>query len=385
MHETVDEVGRVADQEGIDCHYAKGGTSRWPRTRPPAEAAAQLDEARAFGFGDDDVRWLDRGEARALVGADGVLGALSRPLRRHPARPSRRGLANVVERRGVTIHESTPVTSIEPGTVRTGHGVVRAGVVVRATEGFTPQLPGEKRTLAPVYSLMVATEPLPAALWDELGMASRPTFNDARHLIIYGQRTADGRMAFGGRGAPYHFGSPSTPPSTATRRSSPSSQGPPLAVPGAARHRVHPRLGWAPGHPTRLALLGRARPRDRPGLGRRLRRRRVATTNLAGRTLAELITGRTTDLARLPWVDHRSPPVGARAVALARHQRARSASPRAPMPPRPGPVARRAGERPCSAGSPDTDGPGPCPLAGATGRRDTGCHGASRRGDDIRR
>jgi glycine/D-amino acid oxidase-like deaminating enzyme len=309
MHDTVDEVGRVAEREGIDCHYAKGGyvalataPVHVPRLR------AQLDEARAFGLGDDDLRWLERGEARSLVGADGVLGALHH---RHCAaiQPARlaRGLANAVERRGVTIYESTPVTSIEPGSVRTGHGAVRAGMVVRATEGFTPQLPGEKRTLAPVYSLMVATEPLPAALWDELGMASRPTFNDARHLIIYGQRTADGRLAFGGRGAPYHFGShvgaafdrneavfaelrkvlrslfPALHDVDFTH-----AWGGPLGIP----RDWHCSVGLDRG--TGLAWAG-----GYVGDG-------VATTNLAGRTLAELITGRTTDLAHLPWVHHRS-------------------------------------------------------------------------------
>ena len=309
MHETVDEVGRVADQEGIDCHYAKGGyvalataPVHLPRLR------AQLDEARAFGFGDDDLRWLDRGEARSLVGADGVLGALHH---RHCAaiQPARlaRGLANVVERRGVTIHESTPVTSIEPGTVRTGHGVVRAGVVVRATEGFTPQLPGEKRTLAPVYSLMVATEPLPAALWDELGMASRPTFNDARHLIIYGQRTADGRLAFGGRGAPYHFGS-QVDAAFDRNEAVFAELRKVLRSLFPALHDIEFTHAW--GGPLGIprdwhcsvgldAATGLAWAGGYVGDG-------VATTNLAGRTLAELITGRTTDLARLPWVDHRS-------------------------------------------------------------------------------
>ena len=79
--------------------------------------------------------------------------------------------------------------------------------MIRATEGYTPLLPGLHRAIAPVYSLMIATEPLPEAVWAQIGLAGRPTFGDYRHLIIYGQRTADGRLAFGGRGAPYHFGS----------------------------------------------------------------------------------------------------------------------------------------------------------------------------------
>ncbi len=33
----------------------------------------------------------------------------------------------------------------------------------------------------------------------------------------------------------------------------------------------------------------------------------LSTTNLAGRTLADLLTGRETELTTLPWVGHRSP------------------------------------------------------------------------------
>ena len=124
----------------------------------------------------------------------------------HPAKLVR-GLARVVEALGVTIYEQTPVTAIEPGRLRTSHGDVRAEVVVRATEAFTSDLPELRRAVVPIYSLMIATEPLADAFWAAAGLARRPTFADFRHMIIYGQRTADGRFAFGGRGTPYHFGS----------------------------------------------------------------------------------------------------------------------------------------------------------------------------------
>ena len=78
---------------------------------------------------------------------------------------------------------------------------------MRATEAWTSQLPGYERDIAPVYSLVLATEPLPRDVWDVIGLDRRETFNDQRHLIIYGQRTADDRLVFGGRGAPYHLGS----------------------------------------------------------------------------------------------------------------------------------------------------------------------------------
>ena len=91
--------------------------------------------------------------------------------------------------------------------MHTAHGTVRAPFVVRATEGYTARLAGHRRAVAPVYSLIVATEPLPDSTWDAIGLRQRETFSDHRHLIVYGQRSADGRMIFGGRGAPYHFGS----------------------------------------------------------------------------------------------------------------------------------------------------------------------------------
>jgi glycine/D-amino acid oxidase-like deaminating enzyme len=309
MHATVDEVGRVATAERIDCHFTKGGYVHLA-TAPLhlARLQAELDEARHFGFGEDDVRWLDPAEAKAMVRATGVLGAVFTP---HCAviQPARlvRGLAHVVERRGVAIHEGTSVRSIHPGLVDTDRGHVRAPVVVRATEGFTPELAGEHRTVAPVYSLMVATAPLSNAQWDEIGLAGRQTFNDARHLIIYGQRTADGRIAFGGRGAPYHFGSRVDASFDRDERvfadlrrvvrslfpvlehaEFTHAWGGPLAIPrdwhaGVGLDRTT-GLAWAGGY---------------VGDG-------VAASNLAGRTLADLVTGQVTELTRLAWVDHRS-------------------------------------------------------------------------------
>ena len=132
-----------------------------------------------------------------------------------------------------------------------------------------------RRTVAPIYSLMIATEPLPDSFFDEVGWAQRETFNDDRRLIIYGQRTADNRIAFGGRGAPYHFGSAIKPEfdrdagvhdslRALLRR----------AVPGARRCQGHPPLGRPDRRAARLVLLGRLRPGTGPGVGRRLRRRR---------------------------------------------------------------------------------------------------------------
>ena len=330
MQDTVGEVGRVAAAEGIDCHWAKGGTIQLARSAAQLErAASEVAEARKFGFGEEDLRLLSAAEASERLAATDVLGGTFTPhcAAIHPARLVR-GLAEAVRRHGVAVFERTPVTEIAPGRLRTPAGTVRAEYVIRATEGYTPLLPGYRRAIAPVYSLMIATEPLPEAIWEQIGLAGRPTFSDHRHLIIYGQRTADGRFAFGGRGAPYHLGSLIRPeydrsPAVfaALQRSLTElfpvlrdtglrdtglrdtglrdtglgdvavaqAWGGPLGVPrdwcaSAGLDRAT-GLGWAGGY---------------VGDG-------VATTNLAGRTLADLVLGQDTDLTHLPWVGHRSP------------------------------------------------------------------------------
>ena len=248
------------------------------------------------------------GEVAERIGAAGVLGAAYTPhcARVHPA-DLVRGLARAVERRGVAIHERTAATAIRPGVVETDRGRVRARVAVRATEAYTPGLPGQRRTVLPIYSLMVATAPLPPAAWAGLRWDGSETVTDGRHLLVYAQRTADGRVAFGGRGAPYHLGSRTDPGYDRDERV--------FAELERAMRTLLPAVGDVPvthrwGGPL-------AAPRDWfPSVG--LDRATglawaggyvgdgVGTANLAGRTLADLVLGRDTALTRLPWVGHRS-------------------------------------------------------------------------------
>jgi glycine/D-amino acid oxidase-like deaminating enzyme len=307
MTATVDEVGRAAAEEGIDCHFAKGGTvvlarnaAQWSRARE------EVVEARALGV---DLDLLGPDEARARCGATDVLGATYTPhcAAIHPARLAR-GLARAVERRGVRILEGTGATAIAPGRVETPLGVVRAEIVVRATEGYTRTLRDHRRTLAPVYSLMVATEPLPESFWARAGLAARETFSDHRHLIIYGQRTADGRLAFGGRGAPYHFGSAVRPGFDAEPRVHAELA---RVVRALFPYIGEPRITHRWGGPLGVARdwtasVGLDRARGLAWAGGYVGDG-VGTSNLAGRTLADLITGTASDLVTLPWVGHRSP------------------------------------------------------------------------------
>ena len=299
----------MTEAEGIDAHYHRGGTVTLASSPVQLERLREeVQVSRARGFGEEDERLLEPDEASAMLAATPVLGGAFTP---HCAvvHPSRlvRGLARVVEASGVPIHERTPVRSIAPGRVETDAGTVRAEVVLRATEGYTAQLSGLRRAVVPVYSLMIATQRLSDAKWDTIGLADRPSFSDARHLIIYGQRTADGRLAFGGRGAPYHYGSRIRPSydveprvfqdlRTVLREMLPQLRDVEFTHQwggclGIARDWAasvgldrSTGLGWAGGY---------------VGDG-------VSTTNLAGRTLSDLVTGAHSDLVTLPWVGHRS-------------------------------------------------------------------------------
>jgi glycine/D-amino acid oxidase-like deaminating enzyme len=309
MQAAVDEVGRVVAAEGIDCSWHKGGTVSLARSPVQMQRARdEVADAQEWGFGPEDLRLLDAREAGERLAATSVLGGTYTPHCAviHPARLVR-GLARAVEARGVPVYEGTRVTDIAPGVVRTSRGTVRAEIVVRALEGYTPTLPRHRRDLAPVYSLMLATEPLSEDFWARTGLADRETWHDLRHLVIYGQRTADGRLAFGGRGAPYHYGS----------RIRPQSDQEPSVFAGLRQilDELFPHLDGAAVTHTWGGPLGIARDwcasvgLDRAsglawaggyvGDG-------VTTTNLAGRTLADLITGDETDLTALPWVGHTS-------------------------------------------------------------------------------
>jgi glycine/D-amino acid oxidase-like deaminating enzyme len=220
-----------------------------------------------------------------------------------------RGLARAVERRGGRIVEGTTASSVGPRRVVTDRGVVTARAVIRATEAWSAHL--APRSVVPVYSLIVATRPLPAAFWERAGLAGGQTFTDERHLIIYGQRTADDRLVLGGRGAPYHWRSRIAPAfdrddgvftklrATArdlfpalTGTDFTHAWGGPLGIPRDWHAGVGmgppgsdtDGLGWAGGY---------------VGDG-------VGTAHLAGRTLAALVLGRDDPVTRLPWVGHRS-------------------------------------------------------------------------------
>ena len=309
LHETVRVIGDVAAQEQWDIDYQRGGTVYLARNPAQVQRLQEsVADEHSWGLDDSDVRWMGAEEAHHVIGATEVLGGVFTPhcAAIHPARLVRH-LARTVVSRGARLHEGTRATAIEPHRVRTDRGTVDATFVVRATEGYTRSLRGERRRLAPVYSLMIATEPLPQDALAEIGLVDRTTFSDGRHLIIYGQRTTDGRIAFGGRGAPYHFGSRVDASQDVNARIH-AALADTLArlLPATRDFSITHRWGGPLGVPRDwMASVGLDRATGVAwssgyvGDG-------VGTSNLGGRTLAHLITGVASPLTELPWVDHRS-------------------------------------------------------------------------------
>ena len=343
LRATVAEIGRVCAAESIDCDFVKGG--RLSVATTPSQLARLregLAGLREWGDGDDVYQFLSRDETRERVNVAGALGGLYAPAsaRVQPAALAA-GIATAAERRGVEIFEATPVSLIEANSsgtgpsgtgpsgtgpsgtgpsgtgpsgtgasgavARTGFGDVHARAVLRCTEGYTAGLPGARRALLPMNSHMVVTEPLDAAAWREIGWEGCETLSDEAHAYMYAQRTADGRIALGGRGDPYRFGSATdhlgqTDPGTVAalgavlRRLFPAAADTSIAhawcgVLGVPRdwcatvtYHQASGIGWAGGY---------------TGHG-------VAAANLAGRTLADLVAGEKSELTTLPWVGHRS-------------------------------------------------------------------------------
>jgi len=308
MQDTVDEVGRVSQAENIDCHYAKGGTLTVATTEFRVAASRQrLQALYSAGFTEDDYHWLGQDESRERLGMMPNFGAIYTPhcAAIHPARLVR-GLAKVLKNSGVQIIDQTPVISYEKSKVHTARGTLSATTIIRATEGYTESLGGQSRRVMPVYSMMVATEPLPESLWDEIGLSKRETFGDGRRVVIYGQRTLDDRLAFGGR-AGYYYGSerkdviPKGDPGP-EKVEQVLREHFPMISDYEVTHKWGGLMGvnrhWRPSvifdRETGIGTAG-----GYVGEG-------VAASNLAGRIMTDLILKRDTPITHLQWVDDKS-------------------------------------------------------------------------------
>lgn len=305
---TVDEIIRVADAERIDADIHRTESLMYACT--PAQMQRLRDtyeEAIAWDVPRDRLELIGADAARGRIRVNGAQGALVTHgvARIQPAKLVR-GLAEAVERRGVRIYEQTGVSALSRGRVETGRGTVTARRIVRATEGYTAGLKGSEREWIPLNSAIVVTEPIPDSMWQDIGWSGCELMSDASHAYCYAQRTKGNRIAMGGRGVPYRFGSRTdergvTQQETIGKlkdilyRLLPQTRGLRLdhawcGVLGTPRDWCTTAgldrdtgMGWAGGY---------------VGLG-------ISTSNFAGRTLADLVLDQSSERTELPWVNRK--------------------------------------------------------------------------------
>ncbi|HEV3047978.1 MAG TPA: FAD-dependent oxidoreductase [Solirubrobacteraceae bacterium] len=310
MFETVEEIAAVLADRRIEADFLQSGLLRVALGAAQEQRLAEeLAQARTRGLGEADLRWLDAAALRERVSVAGARGAAFSPrvARVHPAKLLA-GLAAAVEQMGVAIYEDTPVREIRPRQALTAAGVVRARWVVRATEGYTAGLPGLRRALVPMNSSMIVTEPLSPRAWRQIGWEGSELLADDAHVYAYLQRTEDGRIAIGGRGVPYRFGS-------RTDRAG-ETAGSTVASLHAKLLAMFPAAGDAQLAHTWSGVLGVARdwgvaldadPATGLAWAGGYVGEGVAASNLAARALCELILERPGRLARIAWVGRRPP------------------------------------------------------------------------------
>jgi glycine/D-amino acid oxidase-like deaminating enzyme len=305
MFETVDEIAGVLAQQRIDADFVKGGQLMVARNGAQAERLrAHVRELRALGIGEHDLQELSGDCLAQRLRVAGARSATFSPhaARVHPVKLAA-GLAATVQALGVPIYERTRVRELREHEAHTERGVVRARWIVRATEGYTAELPGLRRALLPMNSSMIVTEPLRPSVWEQIGWAASEVLDDAAHVFVYLQRTADGRIAIGGRGVPYRYAS-QTGARGATAPATVRSLRAKLLDMFPALAGVHIEQAWS-------GVLGVSRD-WLPSIGVDADRgyawaggyvgQGVAASNLAGRTLRDLLLGEPSALTRLAWV-----------------------------------------------------------------------------------
>lgn len=196
LEKSIDEIGQFAAQSQEDIAFIKSGSLTVARSN------AQFKRIKKGLLPRESI--LDKDQTLMKIKMSDTVGASFNPdcATINPTQLVV-ALAKSLAQRGVHIFENTFADLSSDGVVKVAGKAIESKFVVRAIEAYHEK----NREQIPIYSLMIATEPLPDEFWNKYGLDNRSTFHENRHLVTYAQRTADNRIAMGGRGAPYKWGS----------------------------------------------------------------------------------------------------------------------------------------------------------------------------------
>jgi glycine/D-amino acid oxidase-like deaminating enzyme len=313
MFDAVDEVGRILAEESIAADFRKGGIlslARGAHQVPSIRASYAAYDALGLA---EHFQLLSAADCRDRVKATNIQGGLYTPegASLHPGKLVR-GLATAVEKRGGVIYENTEVTEVRTNPnarLITPGGELRARqAIILAGEAYLTGLRQFHRALLPMYSLISLTEPLTPGQWASVGWQIHESLASNRLTVDYLTRTADGRILFGSRGAPYEFGSRISDDQDIHE---PTHAHVHQAVvdwfPSLAGIRFTHNWGGPVGVPRDWMPSVRFDPASRLGFIGGYTGQGVATSNLAGRLLSSLVTANSSGIEKLPMAQRKSP------------------------------------------------------------------------------
>ena len=311
MERAVDYLGEIVERYGIDCEYERPGFLR-VATSPAYVKRIQHEIALAKSLGIEGIEWLTAPEVAERVKSPSYLGAWWEPRCAliNPAKLAW-GLKRAGEAKGVKFYEGTPVGAIERTAgeivLRTPGGTVRAKKLALATNAYSHLVPELRRKQIPAFTHIVLTEPLSPERLATIGWRGREGIEDARNLVHYYRLTRENRLLMGGGNVTFAFGK-----NMDHDRSEPTfaelERHVTAVFPGlegvAFTHRWGGPVSVAVDMAPAMGFLGDERVVYSLGcVGHG-----VSLTQLNGRTLCDLLLGRTSDLTSVFFVNRKTIP-----------------------------------------------------------------------------
>ncbi len=311
MERAVDTTRELITSLGLDCDYEHPGFLRVATSASYKKRIMhEIELARSLGL--TGIEWLEKDQVQEQVKSPMYLGAWWEP-RCGILNPAKLSWAwkDVITGQGVEVFENTPVGSMarENGRIvlETPGGRVRADKVVLAANAWSHFIPQIKRKQVPLWTYIVLTEPLSPDIMEQIGWQNRQGIEDARNLVHYYRLTADNRLLMGGRDAGLAWGEDMDKDQS------------PLAFKSLQDdvRQIFPRLSgvrfthqW--GGPVSITL-DLAPAMGRIGEGRVVYSlgcmgHGVSLTHLNGRTLADMVLDRKTELTDVFFVNRKTLP-----------------------------------------------------------------------------
>jgi glycine/D-amino acid oxidase-like deaminating enzyme len=310
MERAVDYVDQLVKEHNMQSDYWFPGFLR-VATSPKYAKRIQHDLQILNDMGIGGIEWIDAARLRAEVDSPAFLGAWWEPRcgLLNPAKQVRE-LKRVAAQFGAQIYENTPVNAIERGArflLHTPAGTVTADKIVFATNAYSHLIPQLASKQAPVFTHMVVTAPLTADQLATIGWTHRQGIEDARNLVHYFRLTADNRLAMGGSDVTLAYGRSMTQDLNA-RVFADLERDVVQIFPGLRGVLFTHRWGGPVSVPVQMVPaighLGDARALYSLGcIGHG-----VSLTHLNGRTLADLVCERKTDLTDIWFVNRKVMP-----------------------------------------------------------------------------